>query len=74
MSTVLRPCLLQEVWNNVQQQGINNSNNALGDGTLLLRVIANSALRFPSKQAAHLAADLFKVSSTRLNCLFQDIH
>jgi len=32
------------------------------DGTLLLRVIANSAARFPAAQAAQLAADLLKVS------------
>ncbi|KAL0028583.1 hypothetical protein WJX79_003483 [Trebouxia sp. C0005] len=52
---------LQESWNQLQQQGSGGEASASGgDGTLLLRVIANSAARFPAAQAAQLAADLLK--------------
>ncbi len=47
----------------MQQQDSGGEASASGsDGTLLLRVIANSAARFPAAQAAQLAADLLKVS------------
>ena len=52
---------MQEAWGNLQQQSIGGAADIGGDGTLLLRVIANSAERFPVAQAAHLAADLLKV-------------
>lgn len=51
----------QEAWRNLQQQSIGEATDTGGDGTLLLRVIANSAERFPVTQAADLAADLLKV-------------
>ena len=52
---------MQEAWKNLQQQSISEAVDTGGDGTLLLRVIANSAARFPVAQAAHLAADLLQV-------------
>lgn len=56
------PCLaLQEDWKKLQQQSIGEATGTGGEGTLLLRVIANSAERFPVAQAADLAADLLKV-------------
>ena len=45
-----------------QQDSGGEASASGGDGTLLLRVIANSAARFPAAQAAQLAADLLKVS------------
>lgn len=53
---------MQEAWKNLQQQSMSEAADTGGDGTLLLRVIANSAARFPAMQAAHLAADLLQVS------------
>ena len=54
---------IQESWNQLQQQDSGDEASASGNnGTLLLRVIANSAARFPAAQAAQLAADLLKVS------------
>lgn len=52
---------MQEAWKNLQQQSISKAADTGGDSTLLLRVIANSAARFPVAQAAHLATDLLKV-------------
>lgn len=52
---------MQEAWKNLQQQSGSQAADTGGDGTLLLRVIANSAARFPVAQAAHLAADLLQV-------------
>ena len=51
---------MQEAWKNLQQQSITEADTG-SDGTLLLRVIANSAARFPAEQAAHLAANLLQV-------------
>jgi len=45
-----------------QQDNGGEASASSSDGTLLLRVIANSAARFPAAQAAQLAADLLKVS------------
>lgn len=53
---------MQESWKNLQQQSASQAADTGSDGTLLLRVIANSAARFPVAQAAHLAADLLQVS------------
>ena len=56
--------MTQESWNELQQQADGAEANAAG--TLLLKVIANSAARFPPAQAADLAVDLLKVSSLAL--------
>ena len=54
---------MQESWQSLQQQGSALGPSGSGSqGTLLLRVIANSAARFPAAEAAQLAADLLKVS------------
>ena len=60
--------MVQEAWGNLQQQRIGEAADMCSDGTLLLRVIANSAARFPAAQAAHLAASLLKVSIVPEQC------
>ncbi len=61
---------VQESWQHLQQRCNGNAVDEPvtgGNGTLLLRVIATSAARFPAEQAAQLAADLLKVR-TPLSC------
>lgn len=60
----------QDAWRDLQQQGISEAAETGGAGTLLLRVIANSAKRFPVAQAAQLAADLLKVRAATAQLLY----
>ena len=60
---------MQESWQRLQQQaGCAESSMPGSNSTLLLRVIANAAARFPAAQAAELAADLLKVSLCHSLC------
>ena len=69
---------MQNSWQHLQQQGGSSTEAAAGlpgsDSTLLLRVIANAAARFPAAQAVELAADLLKVSMYALFCHSKTVH
>ena len=56
---MLAPAPAQDRWKGVRSGDAGAVSS--GDSALLLRVIANSAARFPPAEAASLAADLLKV-------------
>ena len=51
----------QAAWKQLQANTDHGNNNSSMDGTLVLKVIASAAQRFPAAEASQLAADLLKV-------------
>lgn len=62
MNAQTRPVVsCQAAWDQLQANTAHGSNNSSVDGTLVLKVIASAAQRFPAAQASQLAADFLKV-------------